>query len=184
MAAEPDGGTEGRPGTPAEPAGDRSDHGPLQELQALRGVYGAAPNLGDIPAATHWPSVPAVDAGAEWEDLRSWVEALQGRFEHLDHHVIPPCWWRHNGHVEALCALRDHERVSFSETAPATAALDWLRALRDVTALLRAWAGELPCGSTHQEAPARLPPLDPKGWEAHVASDVSRRQQAAVESSV
>jgi hypothetical protein len=143
-------------------------------------LYGAAASdLDEMPPATHWPSIPAIEAAEEWDNLRAWVKRLQDRFDNLDHHVIPACWWRHNEHVEALVALRDHERVSFSDTAPATAPLDWIRALRDVTALLRAWTAELACGATHQDPPSWLPPLDIGAWDAHVVSDVARRQQAS-----
>lgn len=196
MAADPDDRSGGGRPTPDDPTGDPDNptedpDDPTADAavdppdpRALQTFYGEAPDLSDIPLATHWPSVPAVDAEAEWNELRSWVEDLQGRFEHLDHHVIPPCWWRHNGHVEALCALRDHEAVSFSESAPASAPLDWLRALRDVTAVLRSWTGELACGATHQEPLARLRLTDTDGWEAHVATDTARRRQAALDSAV
>lgn len=90
----------------------------------------------DIPTPTYWLALPATDAADEWGELRAWVENLCGRFAHLDHHVIPRCWWRHNEHVEALAALRDHERSSYSDNAPATAPLDWFRALHNIAALL------------------------------------------------
>ena len=88
----------------------------------------------------------------------------------------PQCWWRQNEHVEALSALWDHERSSFSGTSPATAPLEWLRPLRDVGALLRAWTAESGCGASHREPPARLRALDEDGWERHVAADVARRR--------
>lgn len=137
--------------------------------------------LADLPAPTHWPSVPATDAAGEWEELAAWVEGLQGRFAHLDHHAIPRCWWRHNEHVEALCALRDHERSSFAGTAPATASLDWLRALRDVASLLKAWTAEAGCGASHQDQPIPLSGLDRYEWERHVGDDVARRHERGIE---
>lgn len=153
---------------------------PLDELrQALGDTYDD--DFADIPAPTHWPSVPAADAAAEWEELAAWVEALRGRFAHLDHHVIPRCWWRHNEHVEALCALRDHERSSFSGTAPATAPLDWLRALRDVASLLKAWTAEVGCAASHQEPPIPLRAMDRTEWERHVGDDVHRRNEREIE---
>jgi hypothetical protein len=86
-----------------------SDHGdqPLGHLAAetIRLTGTGIPALDDIPSATHWPSLPAGRAAGEWRSLRAWVAALQARFAHLDHHVIPACWWRHNEHVEALAAL-------------------------------------------------------------------------------
>jgi hypothetical protein len=151
----------------------------------LRHLFGTEDSelITEIPGATHWPDMPARDATAEWADLRSWVEELQGRFSHLNHHVIPRCWWRHNEHVEVLVALRDHERSSFSESAPATAPVDWFRALRDVTALLRAWTAECSCGAVHQEEPARWPKADPAEWESFVGSDVEHRLERETDSS-
>jgi hypothetical protein len=131
----------------------------------------------DIPAATHWPSLDRDKAAREWEELRGWVAHLRRRFESLDHHVIPYCWWRHNGHVEVLVALRDHERVSFAELAPATAPLDWLRALRDTAALLRSWTGDLPCGAVHQPPITQSAPFDREEWSRHVAADLADRPQ-------
>ena len=114
----------------------------LAEVAELFGTDGP-PDLDDIAGPVHWPDVAAVDATQEWESLRRWVDQLIGRFAHLDHHVIPLCWWRHNGHVEALAALRDHERVCYAESSPATAAVDWHRAFRDIEARLREWTGIL-----------------------------------------
>jgi hypothetical protein len=136
------------------------------------------PALDDIPSATHWPSIPSRNAKEEWEDLRDWVEQFQRRFAHLDHHVIPPCWWRHNEHVEALAALRDHERVSFLPTAPATAPVEWMRALRDIISLLRSWTAENACGATHQDPPARLRQTNTDGWDEQVAEDVEQRRRS------
>jgi hypothetical protein len=153
----------------------------VERLQALIAQHGgAAPGIDDLPAATHWPSIPAIDVEAEWTELRAWVEQLLERFAQLDHHVVPACWWRHNEHVEALSSLRDHETVSYSDTAPATAPMEWLRALRDVTILLRAWTGELSCGATHQPAPTRLRAAGDDGWDVFVATDLERRRHAAI----
>src|SRR5436190_23337853 len=65
----------------------------------------AAPDMEVFGGPLYWPSIPAVDLAGEYRELRDWVEALVGRFPHLDHTVIPNCWWRHHGHVEALQAL-------------------------------------------------------------------------------
>ena len=136
---------------------------------------------GDVAAPTHWPSLPSADAAAEWDELRAWVEALQGRFAHLDHHVVPRCWWRHNDHVEALAALRDHERSSFAPTAPATAPLDWFRALRDIAALLKTWTADLGCGAAHTEPPTPLRAVDDGEWDRFVTGDVARRAEAEID---
>jgi hypothetical protein len=151
-----------------------------EQIRAAMGLHAVGlPSLDDIPSATHWPSVPPGKAEKEWDDLQEWVEDLQRRFPHLDHHVIPPCWWLHNEHVEALSALRDHERVSYLSSAPATAPVEWMRALRDITALLRSWTAECACGAAHQDQPVRLRQNRKDGWEQHVASDVRRRRQRA-----
>lgn len=150
---------------------------PILEAMGLNAA--GLPSLDDVPAATHWPSVPAAKAAREWEELRRWVERLTKRFAHLDHHVIPSCWWRHNSHVEALAALRDHERVSYLASAPATAPVEWMRALRDITALLRSWTAESPCGASHQEAPIRLRQTQYQGWDEHVAADGESRSRRA-----
>ena len=157
---------------------------PLDELRQVLGDpydVGDVDDFADIPAPTHWPGVPATDAGAQWEELRSWVDALQARFAHLDHHVIPRCWWRHNEHVEALVALRDHERSSFSETAPATAPLEWFRALRDISLMLKTWTAEVGCGAVHQDPPVPLRTMEHSEWERHVEADVRRRHEREIE---
>jgi hypothetical protein len=140
-------------------------------------------DLTDIPVPTHWPRVPAADIEAEWNGLRAWVEWLCTRFAHLDHHIIPRCWWRHNEHVEALAALRDHERSSFCDSAPASAPLDWFRALRDIAALLRAWTAETGCGATHQPPPATLR-VHSDDWDRFVADDKAARQSAEIDRAV
>lgn len=123
---------------------------PPTGIGAQYGSNGSAePSEEEIPAATHWPAIPMADAKQEWEELRAWVTELKARFDSVDHHVVPKCWWRHNEHAEALAALRDHERASFSEMAPATAPVDWFRAFRDITALLRTWTGLSGCGGTY-----------------------------------
>jgi hypothetical protein len=132
----------------------------------------------DIPSATHWPSLDRETAAREWEQLGGWVEQLRRRFEFLDHHVIPYCWWRHNGHVEALAALRDYEGVSFAQLAPATAPLDWLRALRDTAAMLRSWTADLACGAVHQPPISQSAAFDQEEWSRHVQTDLAGRRHA------
>ena len=146
-------------------------------LEAMGLHTAGLPGLDDIPAATHWPTILSGKTASEWEELRGWVERLTQRFAHLDHHVIPSCWWRHNSHVEALAALRDHERVSYLASAPATAPVEWMRALRDITALLRSWTAENPCGASHQEPPVRLRQTQYQGWDEHVAADIESRRR-------
>lgn len=102
------------------------------------------------------------------------------RFPHLDHHIIPRCWFRHNGHVEALVALRDHERVDFDDDVPGTAAVDWHRAFRDIEARLREWTGQLACGATHEPRAPQPRLLDPDDWDRFVMEDVRRREHQAI----
>ena len=42
------------------------------------------------------------------------------------------CWEQHRGKVEALFALKDHERVCYAETASPTAAVEWFLAYREI----------------------------------------------------
>lgn len=159
------------------PGGPLDTSGNLHPGDSLRQLFGTVDDvLDEIPGATCWSAISPDDAPAAWEELRAWVDELRQRFAHIDHHVLPACWWRHNEHVEALVALRDHERASFSDTAPATAPLDWFRALRDIAALLRAWTAEQGCGAVHQDPPVRMQPVDEEAWEAFVSGDVERRR--------
>jgi hypothetical protein len=151
----------------------------LNKLAALFGADGP-PDLDEIEGPLRWPDLTADDASTEWHELRAWVERLLERFPHLDHHVIPLCWWRHNSHVEALAALRDHERICYSESSPATAAVDWHRAFRDIESRLREWTGVLSCGSTHDTRIRPLRPVDEQEWGRFVAGDVQRRRTAAL----
>jgi hypothetical protein len=166
---------------------DTADHFPATDpperpLSALAALFGAdgPPDFEDLTGPLHWGALTPCEARAAWRELRSWVEGLVTRFAHLDHHVIPACWWRHNSHVEALAALRDHERLSYAETAPATGAVEWHRALRDVEAMLRDWTGQHGCGATHNDRDRRLRPPATAEWEQFVVSDLERRRRGAV----
>lgn len=165
----------------AGPGGDSDAR--LSALAALFGTDGP-PDLDDVTSPVHWPSLPAVDVRGEWAELRVWVENLLGRFGHLDHHVIPLCWWQHNGHVEALQALRDHERVSYADTAPGTAGMDWHRAFRDIEARLREWTAQLSCGAQHEARPTRHPTVADEEWNLFVDAEVARREAAALHQAV
>jgi hypothetical protein len=143
-------------------------------IEALFGTDGL-PDLDDVSGPTHWPSVPAGDVADEWAALRGWVEQLQARFSHLDHHVIPLCWWRHNGHVEALVALRDYEQASYTDTALPTAGVEWHRAFRDIESRLREWTSTLSCGSIHDPRNRPAPAADSAEWDQFVAADTQGR---------
>ena len=148
----------------------------MNSLEGLLSQYReSVPEFDEIPIATHWPSISADEAQATWINLFKWVDDLRSRFSHLDHHVIPPCWYRHNGHVEALSALRDHELISFMDSAPATAPLDWFRALRDISSMLRSWTSENSCSTSHVEQSVKLPNSDLAEFNEFIAADITRR---------
>lgn len=153
------------------------DEGGASALDRLFAADGA-PDLeeGLFAGPVYWPSVPAADIEQEFRELRVWVQELVERFEHLDHKVIPGCWWRHNGHVEALQALRDHERMSYTESSPGQAATSWHREFQFIEARLREWTAYLGCDQDHKP-PTRRPQLvDEEAWEAHVRAERQRRQ--------
>ena len=106
--------------------------------------------FGELDSPIHWPSLTAPERDRRMVQLEEWVDQLIARFA-LDTRVVPPCWPRHNAMVETLSALRDHERASYHQAAPPTAAVDWLRAFRDVETLLRTIAGQTQCtAQTHR----------------------------------
>jgi len=148
----------------------------------LAQIYGAdgPPDMAALAGPLHWPSIPSADIIEEWAELRGWVEALVGRFPHLDHHYIPACWWRHNGHVEALSALRDHERVSYADVSPGTAAVQWQWAMGLVEGRLKEWTSLAGCGAAHREQPGGLRPPDAEEWEGWVKADQRRRDVSAI----
>ncbi|QGN58900.1 hypothetical protein [Nostocoides sp. HKS02] len=90
-------------------------------------------------------------------DLRVWVERLADRFA-LDTRVVPPCWEAHNGMLEALSALRDHERGSYAPDADPRAGVDWLHALREVRTLLLEQAALTQCTVQQHRDPPHRPP--------------------------
>lgn len=114
----------------------------LPPLEVDGPLYGSG--FGELASPVHWPSLTTEERERRTGELQDWVDQLLSRFA-FDTRVIPPCWLRHNGMVETLSALRDHERASYADAAPATAAVDWLRALRDVESLLRDLAGKTQC---------------------------------------
>lgn len=111
--------------------------------------------FGRLAGPTHLPSLTSRERQRFIaEQLTPWVEQLVTRFD-LDIRVVPPCWAQHNGMVEALSALRDHERACYSETAAPTAALDWFRALREIEARLIDQGAATRCSVTeHRVSPA------------------------------
>ena len=171
-------------GTPGgDRAGDRDAHPAGDRLSALAKLFQTDEllDIDEISGPLHWPNLAADEAAREWPSLRSWVERLMERFSHLDHHVIPHCWFLHNGHVEALAALRDQERINYGETAPGTAGVDWHRAFRDVEARLREWTAQLACGATHEPRTRQGHPTTSGEWVVFIEDDVERRSRRAID---
>ena len=171
------------------------DHIPADEDAELAELYGPAPKshvppdfaeikrqmaagLDDdtmaeapvIPEVLHWPSIPPDDLEAAWEELRGWVAELLGRFEFIDRHTVPGCWWRHTELVEVLSALRGHEQIAFMPGQPPTSATDWFRAMRDLLGMARAWTNDLGCAAGHVERSPRVTAIDPDDWAGHLES--------------
>ena len=166
----------------------------LPSMEAPEGDEGESPfetlmdELGspafELPTPTCWAEIPLADVPAEWDDLREWVEGLVTRYPHLDVHFIPPCWYRHPSHVEALAALRDHERVSFSEVSPATSPAQFQITMGQIEARLRLYTDAAGCLSTHREPVNPLVPPSDTTWQAWVEADVARRRVEIIEKSV
>jgi len=165
-----------------QPDGSRREHGDeevpprLAELASLFGDDGPA-DVDELDGPVHWPSLSADLASAEWESLRTWLAHFVRRFPTQTR--IPECWWQHNELVEAFAALRDYERASFASTAPATAAVEWHRAFRDMESRWENWIKRFRCSHdpTAHDVPAPDDALPP-GWDDRVAADAQRRRQA------
>lgn len=129
---------------------------------------GVEPVLGHLGRPTYWPMVLREDAGYAWAVLRVWVEDLVDRFG-LDSRTVPPCWFRHNGHVEALAALFDYERMSFYPTASLAGPVDFFRALREIEYRLVEWSARTQCSvNEHRPDPVRAWSTDETEWEYFV----------------
>jgi len=127
-----------------------------------------------------WPRLIASDACQEWRELRVWVERLVDRFG-LDVRAVPPCWYRHNGLVEALAALRDCERACYAPTASPAGGVEWLRALRDTERFCRDAAARTGCSANeHRPDPARAWQTDDAEWEIFVHADAQARANAPI----
>lgn len=108
----------------------------------------------------HVPSLTPAARDALTGELVPWVDGLARRFA-LDLRTVPPCWSRHNGMVEVLTALRDYERGAFVAAAPPTAAMEWLRALRDAIGFLRDLAAVTQCTPREHRPDPDRPVLQP-----------------------
>jgi hypothetical protein len=139
---------------------------------------------GELSAPTHWPSLPAADLAEEWVRLRDWVERFVDRFN-LGIDRIPPCWYLHNGIVEALSALRDHESGSYAATGSPTGPLDWFRAFREIEARIVEWSARTGCDARqHRPEQPREWRTDPDQWAAFLHSTTDARDRAAVEAGI
>jgi len=123
-----------------------------------------------IPEVLFWPDIPPDEIESAWEDLRAWVAELLGRFQWIDHHVVPNCWWRHNELVEVLSAIRGHAQIAFLAGQPPTAATDWFRSMRDLLGMARTWVAESGCAAGHVERAPRVTSIDPDDWAGHLVS--------------
>lgn len=135
----------------------------------------------EVKCPIHWPSLSVARASEEWVTLRHYVDDLRARYPYdLDAHAVPNCWYAHESHVMALQALRDYERVAYDPSSPASGAVDWHRAYRDVVALLRTFTANIRCSEEH--VPSRLiPALDEKFFAEFVALDIARRRREAID---
>jgi hypothetical protein len=139
-----------------------------------------AAELGDLQGPTHWPSLLPDDARQAWADLRDWVEHLVDRFG-LETRTVPPCWYQHNTVVEALSALRDHERISFAPSASPSAAVDWFRALREIEHRLNEAGARTSCSvNEHRPDPPRTWATDLAQWTTFVEADACDREQQII----
>lgn len=166
--------------------GDASVEGDELEEESLLDLYGSHgdPDMDTFAPPVFWPAIPAADVVARWAALRAWVEALVVRYPHLDHHVIPRCWWQHPGHVEALQALRDHERASFASSAVATAATDWQWRFALIEGRLREWTAQAGCGSAHRVMTVGIIDPDPDEWVTMIEADRNDRSSREIHGDV
>lgn len=119
--------------------------------------------FGQLAGPVHLPSLTRTEREHAMGGLRDWVAQLVHRFG-IEARVIPPCWERHNGTVEALLALKDHERACYADSVSPTAAVDWLRALREVQFLLVEMNALTHCTAhEHRDPPLPLRPAATPG---------------------
>ncbi len=162
---------------PGQDAVTRESAGLLSQLFAPGEDFGALAAATDPPL--HWPSLDPDQAGTEWPALHAWVTQLQHRFPEMVR--LPACWYRHNGLVETLAALRDHEHASYATTAAPTAAVGWHTAFHEIETRLRAWIADLRCGGDptwHTHHPTNpAPPAPPQDLAVWITEVQHTRQQ-------
>lgn len=124
---------------------------------------GTAPgnDFGMLAGPLHLPSLTPAEHTQLMTGLRPWVAQLVTRF-HIDTRVIPPCWARHTGMVEALAALRDLERDCYHDQARPCAGVDFFRGYREIEARLTEIASLTCCTAReHRDPPAGWPLTHP-----------------------
>ena len=142
------------------------DH-PIEPLRPVRDKASDS-----VSAPLHWPSLGPFAAQGEWPELATWVDALRQRYRGLDSYVVPACWYEHESLVVALQALKDHERVAYDVSSPASSATDWHRAFRDISGLLRQLTADLRCGHGPESGDTEL-------FGMLIANDIAQRRRRA-----
>jgi hypothetical protein len=135
----------------------------------------------EFEGPVYWPTREPERAEWDWPSLAQWVARLRARFPHMTAR-IPDCWYLHNDLVEALLALRDHERVSYASTAPGAAAVEWHRAFRDMEARWDSWIKRYTCTVPGKGHPPTFDASNPQGFAEFVKADLARRQAAGADS--
>jgi hypothetical protein len=151
----------------------------LDRLAAQLSMEGTD-DFDEMASPFFWPGL----AAPEWESLRLWVERFRARFPHATR--IPDCWYHHVDLVEALSALRDHERASYSSTAPPTAGVEWHRAFRDMESRYEAWIKRFKCqgepGRPHLRAAVDERPRE--DWADFVQLDTHLRADRQIKAAM
>ena len=173
--ADPEADPDTLPDKPDDQAGSAQVDDPYAQIRAsLADVL--PDDFDDLVGPTFWPEVPLTDVEHEWTELRAWVQQLVARFPHLiAQKVIPACWYRHNEHVEALVALRDHERATFCESSPGTAPAAWHSAFALLESRMKEWTAVAGCLSGHREPPTTMRSPSEGEWREWLATDRSQR---------
>jgi hypothetical protein len=138
-------------------------------------LSGDGADFDEFEGPIYWPTREAERAEWDWPALAQWVNRLRARFPNMTAR-IPDCWYRHNDLVEALLALRDHERLSYASTAPASAAVEWHRAFRDMEGRWDTWIRRFTCvvpGRGHESL--SLDSTTPDGFAEFVTDDLHHR---------
>ena len=158
------------------PVAAANDSPVVAALTELSARLADGSDFDELEGPIYWPTRDPELVEFDWPSLAAWVRRLRARFPHLIAR-IPDCWYRHNDLVEALLALRDCERACYTASSPASAAVEWHRAFRDMEARWDGWIKRFTCtvpGKGH-------PPADPgpqqadAEFAAFIEDDLARR---------